>query len=282
MTQENTLQWLQKSAACLIFMVVLLWQGGSISAEMSAQELIAKMEYNYAKIENYQVDVSRFHYRGELVESREEWRYSFHTPLFTRIEITLPKKVTLIITQDDAWQHFVEEKKIVRRKIKGLAEKAKMVLIGYLLRPYEIEGWGLSISSQFGDRLQLLREETVKGRTCYLIQCKPQGDTASQVKLLLWIDRERETIVKRGLYGEDGKLVSETENDNFLEIIPGIWLPRKVDTILHTDKGKVIRQLVLRNIKLNESLPEATFQFTPPEGSKVTTLNERGEVVKDH
>jgi len=118
-----------------------------VANQPSVQDIILKMEQNFLKIENYRVNVSRIYYRNEVLKSREEWRFIFQKPGLARIEVMLPKKIVLVINQDDAWQYLLEEKKVARRKIKDLKEKERLLLIGELLKPYEIEGWGLSISS---------------------------------------------------------------------------------------------------------------------------------------
>ena len=265
-----------------LFICMLYFKTGCLAGQISAQDIISKVEQNFSKIENYQVNVSRIYYRNEILELQEEWRFFFKNPGFAKVEFVLPKKVTLIINQDDVWQYFLEEKRVMRRKINDLKEKEKMLLIGNLLKPYEIEGWVLPVSSKFGDRLKLVREEVVKGKKCYLIECKPRADNPQQLKLLVWIDRERLTLVKKELYKEPDHLVSRTENENFLEIIPGLWLPRKVESTVQTEKGEIIKQLILRNIKVNKSMPENTFQFNPPKGCEVMTFNEKGEMVKEH
>jgi outer membrane lipoprotein-sorting protein len=247
----------------------------------SAQDVISKMEQKFLKIENYQVDVSRIYHRNEVVEYREEWRFFFQDPGLVRSEIMLPKKIIMVINQDEAWHYLLEEKKVVKRRIRGLEEKERISLLGSLLKPYEIEGWGLSLSSQFGDRLKLIGEKLVKGRKCYLIECKSRTDNPPQLKLMVWIDQERLAVVKRELYKEGDQLVKSTESDNFLEVLPDIWLPRKVESTLHTEKGVAKIRLVLRNIKVNKSMPDTTFQFSPPEGCEVMTLNDKGVVVKE-
>ncbi|NOQ86436.1 MAG: outer membrane lipoprotein-sorting protein [Deltaproteobacteria bacterium] len=249
--------------------------------QTSAQDIISKMEQNFLKIENYQVNVSRIYYRDEVLKSQEEWRFFFQNPGLARIDVMLPKKVTLLINQEDIWQYILEEKKVVRRKIKHLREKERMLLVGKFIKPYEIEGWGLSISSKFGDRLRLVKEEVVKGKKCYLIECKPKTDDSQGLRLLVWIDRERLALVRKELYKEADNLISRTENENFLEIIPGIWLPRKVETAVQTEKGEIVKQLILRNIRMNESMPAKTFQFIPPKECEVMTLNGKGEMVKE-
>ncbi|MCK5255908.1 MAG: outer membrane lipoprotein-sorting protein [Deltaproteobacteria bacterium] len=249
--------------------------------QTSAQDIISKMEQNFLKIENYQVNVSRIYYRDEVLKSQEEWRFFFQNPGLARIDVMLPKKVTLLINQEDIWQYILEEKKVVRRKIKHLREKERMLLVGKFLKPYEIEGWGLSISSKFGDRLRLVKEEVVKGKKCYHIECKPKTDDSQGLRLLVWIDRERLALVKKELYKEADNLISRTENENFLEIIPGIWLPRKVETAVQTEKGEIVKQLILRNIRMNESMPAKTFQFIPPKECEVMMLNGKGEMVKE-
>ena len=266
----------------LFVFCILFFKVNVLANQTSAQDIISKMEQNFLKIENYQVNVSRIYYRNEILEFQEEWRFFFQNPGLARIEVMLPKRITLLINKDDIWQHILEEKKVVRRKIKHLREKERMLLVSKFLKPYEIEGWGLSISSKFGDRLRLLKEEVVKGKKCYLIECKPKTDDSQGLKLLVWIDRDRLALVRKELYKEADNLISRTENENFLEIIPGIWLPRKVETAVQTEKGEIIKQLILRNIRINESMPAETFQFIPPKECEVMTLNEKGEMVKEH
>ncbi len=282
--RRNILLKITNSSATVFLFVfcILFFKVNVLANQTSAQDNISKIEQNFLKIENYQVNVSRIYYRNEILEFQEEWRFFFQNPGLARIEVMLPKRITLLMNQDDIWQHILEEKKVVRRKIKHLSEKERMLLVGKFLKPYEIEGWGLSISSKFGDRLRLVKEEVVKGKKCYLIECKPKTDDSQGLKLLVWIDREKLALVRKELYKEADNLVSKTENENFLEIIPGIWLPRKVETAVQTEKGEVIKQLILRNIRMNESMPAKTFQFISPKGCEVITLDEKGEVEKDH
>lgn len=265
----------------LFVFCILFFKVNGLANQTSAQDIISKMEQNFLKIENYQVNVSRIYYRNEVLKSQEEWRFFFQNPGLARIDVMLPKKVTLLINQEDIWQYILEEKKVVRRKIKHLREKERMLLVGKFIKPYEIEGWGLSISSKFGDRLRLVKEEVVKGKKCYLIECKPKTDDSQGLRLLVWIDRERLALVRKELYKEADNLISRTENENFLEIIPGIWLPRKVETAVQTEKGEIVKQLILRNIRMNESMPAKTFQFIPPKECEVMTLNGKGEMVKE-
>ena len=282
--RRNILLKITNSSATVFLFVfcILFFKVNVLANQTSAQDIISKIEQNFLKIENYQVNVSRIYYRNEILEFQEEWRFFFQNPGLARIEVMLPKRITRLMNQDDIWQHILEEKKVVRRKIKHLREKERMLLVGKFLKPYEIEGWGLSISSKFGDRLRLVKEEVVKGKKCYLIECKPKTDDSQGLKLLVWIDKDRLALVRKELYKEADNLISRTENENFLEIIPGIWLPRKVETAVQTEKGEVIKQLILRNIRMNESMPAKTFQFISPKGCEVITLDEKGEVEKDH
>ncbi len=269
------------AAVSLLVFCMLFFKVCSAADQPSARDIILKVEQKFLKIENYQVDVSRIYHRNEVVEYREEWRFFFQDPGLVRSEILLPKKIIMVINQDEAWHYLLEEKKVVKRRIRGLEEKERISLLGSLLKPYEIEGWGLSISSQFGDRLKLIGEKLVKGRKCYLIECKSRTDTPPQMKLIVWIDQERFTVVKRELYKKSDQLVKSTKSDNFLEVLPDIWLPRKVESTLHTEKGVAMIRLVLRNIKVNQSIPDTTFQFSPPEGCEVMTLNDKGVIVKE-
>jgi len=250
MCQNNLLKITNKATTFFLLNFCLMcFEANCVANQPSVQDIILKMEQNFSKIENYQVNVSRIYYHNEVLKSREEWRFIFQNPGLARLEVMLPKKIILVINQNDAWQCLLEEKKVARRKIRDLKEKERLLLIGKMLKPYEIEGWGLFISSKFGDRLKLMGEEVVRGRKCYLIECKPQANNPQQLKLLVWIDQERRAVVRRELYKEDNHLVKKTESGNFLEVIPGIWLPRRVESNIQTDKGEVIKQLVLRNIK---------------------------------
>jgi outer membrane lipoprotein-sorting protein len=263
--------------AFLTVVCALLINVSCVANQPSAQDIISKVEQNFLKIEKYRADVSRVYYRNGIEEYREEWRFFFQNPGLARVEFMLPKKFTLVINQNDAWQHLWEEKKVWRKGIKDLKEKEKIFIIGGLLKPYEIEGWGISISSKFGDRLRLRGEETVKGRKCFLIECSSLEEKPQQLKLLVWIDKERLAVVRRELYKGADHMASRTECENFLEIIPGIWLPRKVNNTIQAEKGEVVKQLVIRNIKVNQPMPEKTFQFIPPQDCEVVTFDDKGK-----
>ena len=66
--------------------------------------------------------MSRIYHRKEVVEYREEWRFFFQDPGLVRSEILLPKKIIMVINQDEAWHYLLEEKKVVK-KLNGLLER---------------------------------------------------------------------------------------------------------------------------------------------------------------
>jgi len=98
--------------ASLTVLCVLFVNVSCVANQLSAQDIISKVEQNFLKIENYRADVSRIYYRNGVEEYRKEWRFFFKNPGLARVELMFPKKITLVINQDDAWQYIQEEKKV--------------------------------------------------------------------------------------------------------------------------------------------------------------------------
>lgn len=52
-----------------------------------------------------------------------------------------------------------------------------------------------------------------------------------------------------------------------LWIEEGFWLPTQIE--LYESQGEVINRIVLKNVKMNKSIPDSLFQFVVPEGVEV-------------
>ncbi len=102
----------------------------------------------------------------------------------------------------------------------------------------------------------LIGEETLNGRTCYVIQSVPKDSGYQYSKTINWIDKESRLIYKSDLYDKRGTLIKVLEMSNFQEVQGRLTpMQTKVST-LAADTSTTINMDI---IKYDDPLPESIF-----------------------
>jgi outer membrane lipoprotein-sorting protein len=101
-------------------------------------------------------------------------------------------------------------------------------------------------------------EETVDGHNCYKIEARPKEDAAVVWgKLLLWITKEDENIVRSERYDEDGELMSVETAGNIQKVDDRI-IPTRMEMVPSDKKGnKTI--LEIGEMKFDKPMKESFF-----------------------
>lgn len=91
--------------------------------------------------------------------------------------------------------------------------------------------------------VSILGVEEVDGRSAYILEARPkveenESEPASRTKI--WVDRDTWMVLKSSIYNNKGNLVTEVE---------------------------------IRDLKINTGIPDSEFKFEIPEGAKVETLD---------
>jgi len=108
------------------------------------------------------------------------------------------------------------------------------------------------------DTHTLLREETLNGKPCYVIQSVPKG-AYQYSKTITWIDKTDFLIYKRELYNRRGELVKIMEMSNYKDV-QGRFTP--MQTKMSTVAAGTSTTIYLEIVKYDDPIPEAVFTKT--------------------
>jgi outer membrane lipoprotein-sorting protein len=103
---------------------------------------------------------------------------------------------------------------------------------------------------------KLLREETVDGKKCYVVESKSKDEDYMYSKTITWIDKSNFVGVKKEFYDEDEELL-KTLTIKKVQKISGIWV------ITSSEMNNVQKNhkttMVLSNVKVNSGVPASMF-----------------------
>lgn len=106
------------------------------------------------------------------------------------------------------------------------------------------------------DNHKLLREETINGKVCYVVESTPKEDDYMYSKTISWVMKDNFLGIKREFYDEREKLLKVLSIKNY-EKIDGFW------TILGTEMHNVQRDhktiMKFENVEYNKGIPNSKF-----------------------
>ena len=106
------------------------------------------------------------------------------------------------------------------------------------------------------DNHKLLREETINGKACYVVESTPKEDDYMYSKTVTWVMKDNFLGLKREFYDDRGRLLKILTIKRF-EKIDGFW------TILETEMHNVQRDhktlMKFENVEYNKGIPNSRF-----------------------
>jgi outer membrane lipoprotein-sorting protein len=106
------------------------------------------------------------------------------------------------------------------------------------------------------DTHTLLREESLNGSACHVIQSVPKDASFQYSKTISWIDKERYLIYKTEMYNRRGELVKTMEMSNFKDV-QGRLTP--MQTKISTVAAGTSTTIYMEIMKYDDPIPEAVF-----------------------
>jgi len=106
------------------------------------------------------------------------------------------------------------------------------------------------------DTHTLLREETLNGRACHVIESVPKDNSYQYSKTVSWIDKENYLIYKAEMYNRRGESAKLMEMFDFRDV-QGRMTPMR--TKISTVGAGTSTTIFLDIMKYDESIPEAVF-----------------------
>ena len=106
------------------------------------------------------------------------------------------------------------------------------------------------------DTHSLLREETLNGNSCYVIQSIPRDSSYQYSKTISWVDKNGLVIYKIEMYNRREELVKVMEMTDFRDV-QGRVTPHQ--TTISTVSAGTSTTIYLEIVKYDDPIPEAVF-----------------------
>ncbi|GBU29629.1 hypothetical protein R84B8_03202 [Treponema sp. R8-4-B8] len=116
------------------------------------------------------------------------------------------------------------------------------------------------------DTHTILREETLNGNPCYVIQSVPKDSTYQYSKSISWIDKTRYLTYKSEMYNRRGELIKLMEMSDYKDA-QGRLTP--MQTKISTVGAGTFTTIYMDIIKYDDPIPEAVFTTAYLETGKV-------------
>jgi outer membrane lipoprotein-sorting protein len=100
-------------------------------------------------------------------------------------------------------------------------------------------------------------EETVEGRPCWVLDLVSRGGDIAYFRRKVWVDRERDVVLREERYAKSGKLIKTTEVRS-VERQGGRWVPTRLvfKDALKEGEGT---EFILESIEFDARIPDAVF-----------------------
>ena len=106
------------------------------------------------------------------------------------------------------------------------------------------------------DTHTILREETLEGNACYVIQSVPKTSDFQYSKTVIWIDKTNYRVYKREMYDKRGALAKILETSGYKNV-QGFDTPSQ--TKLTTVSAGTFTIIYIDIVKYNDPIPEGVF-----------------------
>ncbi|MFA6431658.1 MAG: outer membrane lipoprotein-sorting protein [Candidatus Margulisiibacteriota bacterium] len=239
-----------------IFMFLALFVFSGIVFADELQDVINKIQANQNKIQDLSADIHLIMdmsvnapSTGEGMETKIEQTSKLLIKGLdkTRVEMDFPTKQISITNGDksvtidpETGEKTMKDLKAVQAK-KGMPQGAESNPNINVEKIKEI--FNLSVSQ--------------RGNNC-IVTGKPKKKSVYLGKMEFVIDKSRWVPVQILVYGSDGELASQS--DLSYENISDIWVPSGTTTSVITPMGKIVAEMQMKNIKINQGIGDESFQ----------------------
>jgi outer membrane lipoprotein-sorting protein len=114
-------------------------------------------------------------------------------------------------------------------------------------------------------KCKIERAERINGRGCYVVSAAVMENSATNGKVLIWIDKENYVTRKQLVYDKSGNETMKTIFLDFKEVCEGVSVPFTTEVYMG---GKLFSRSVIKSFKINQKLSDDLFdasKFKVPE-----------------
>jgi len=233
-----------------IIMVLLIFATLSRAQELTADEILKKVEENHADSEITIGEMTIVHKSGaKRVMEIKGWIKGDDYNLVRFISPANVKGTGFLSVKDDDWLYLP-----ALGKVRRIATKEKGG--SFMGSDFSYEDVG-SRSLVEDYSAKLLGTEKYEGHDCYVLELLPKDpEDISYSKLKVWVDRENFYSMKVEFYDKHGDLLKIMYLSE-LEKLEGLWIAKKME-MQNVQKGsKTI--IISKEVQLNPEIPDSMF-----------------------
>ncbi|MDH5693964.1 MAG: outer membrane lipoprotein-sorting protein [Gammaproteobacteria bacterium] len=102
-----------------------------------------------------------------------------------------------------------------------------------------------------------IKEESIKGRPCYVVEYTPLYSNSGYTRQLAWVDKELYHPLRIDFYDRKNEILKTLTFDGYKKYLDKIWRPTTMDVVNHQTGKRTL--LTWNNIRLNTGLKDSEF-----------------------
>ena len=226
-----------------------------VVAQVGAKTLFGTLTSHFSRIHTLSYTAERTT-KGRRQSTRERWTLSYEAPSLIRVDYQYPSERLLIITTNALTEYIPALRRAIQTNLGNMSESERTAIIRQTLARISLDGIN---PSNFQDMATRATSVSALSKTSEIYRI-----TGANPKFVIDLDQQQRVLLTTDIYTAGGDLMLHTEASMFIEAGPGFWYPQLLKAGYLTEQGFVTTSATLSTIKINNPLPEDTFQFTPP------------------
>ena len=236
----------------LVFtLCLLIMAAGPALGQPSGEEILAQVDANMSSHNRILTSKMVLHGRrtSRTIESKT-WAQG-EAKAFTEYLSPARERGTKMLKLDDTlWTYSPDTDRTIR-------------ISGHMLRQ-SVMGSDLSYEDMMEDsklvnhyRAEVKGEETVEGRSCWVLFLTAKTSKPAYQSRRLWVDRERSVPLREELLAKSGKLLKKLDLSEVVNQ-DGRWFPKRMlfKDVLKTGEGT---EFIIETILFDQEIPEHIF-----------------------
>jgi outer membrane lipoprotein-sorting protein len=234
----------------------------STNLPQQAAELFAGVEQRFEAVQTLQYTVNRTSRAGSH-SLTDRWTFRYQKPDLLRIDYEIPQEHVLIRNRQVLWEYIPAARKALRTDLSKLSDAEQAKLIAQVFARVAVSGLRPGNFNAMAERTTRIQPATNAQAAVATIE-------GADPKFFVQIDVTRKALLRTELYNANGEVMLTTMAGQFLEVVPGFWVPQTIQITQREKDALAVSTLTFSNIKVNEALPAEVFQFTPSDKISVS------------
>lgn len=188
------------------------------------------------------------------------FQFSYQPPDRIRVEHIRPEERLLVLNGETLVEFIPAARTALKTDLGALSESSRQSILRNTLSRSVVEGLRIGEVDGLLNRISSISAVQESERTVWILEGR---DPFFRLRL----EPERYLLLETELHDGDGPLLV-TRASNFTEVLPGFWLPRRLQNRNRSPRGMVENVYTLEDIQVNQPFPDRYFHFTLPRGAR--------------